>query len=58
MKKCPRCLKYDRDDVRFCCHCNTELFFEHRFKNCENPKKFLLSPTNFYAIIRLLCKKL
>jgi len=31
MKKCPRCLKYDDDSVRFCKKCNTELFFEDRF---------------------------
>ena len=32
MKKCPRCMKKDHDDVRFCRHCHTELFFEHRFE--------------------------
>ena len=31
MKKCPKCLKYDADDVRFCKHCGTELFFPKRF---------------------------
>jgi len=31
MKKCPSCLKYDNETVRFCKHCGTELFFENRF---------------------------
>ena len=39
MKKCPRCLKTDDDDVRFCKHCNTELFFVERFpaSTTKNP---------------------
>jgi len=31
MKKCPRCLKYEDESIRFCKHCGTELFFENRF---------------------------
>jgi hypothetical protein len=37
MKRCPRCMKYDREDIRFCKHCNTELFFVERFE--ELPPK-------------------
>ncbi|MCL2109072.1 MAG: methyltransferase domain-containing protein [Oscillospiraceae bacterium] len=36
MKKCPRCLKYDSDNIRFCRHCNTELFFLNRFENSSS----------------------
>ena len=35
MKKCPRCLKLDDDEVRFCKACGTELFFEYRFPENE-----------------------
>ncbi|MCL2019811.1 MAG: hypothetical protein FWG70_08640 [Oscillospiraceae bacterium] len=40
MKKCPRCLKYDHDDIRFCRYCNTELFFPERFsQNADTEKR-------------------
>ena len=32
MKKCPKCLKYDDESVRFCKSCGTEIFFEERFE--------------------------
>lgn len=37
MKKCPACLKRDSDSTRFCRHCGTELFFEHRFEAKSKP---------------------
>ena len=39
MKKCPRCLSYDDESVRFCKKCNTELFFEYRFPAGGKSKK-------------------
>ena len=35
MKRCPRCMKYDRDEIRFCKHCSTELFFPERFEETQ-----------------------
>ena len=36
MKKCPRCLILDNDEIRFCKKCGTELFYASRFP--ENRK--------------------
>ena len=44
MKKCPRCMRHDSNDTRFCKHCGTELFFLERFEvdekaSAEKPLK-------------------
>ena len=49
MKKCPRCMKYDSDNIRFCRHCNTELFFEERFECSEKAKKTEKGLNSFIA---------
>ena len=51
MKKCPRCMKKDNDDVRFCRHCHTELFFEHRFVAKQDARTQLIYGTTNKAKI-------
>jgi ubiquinone/menaquinone biosynthesis C-methylase UbiE len=36
-------MKYDSDNIRFCKHCNTELFFEERFEHPQKAEKGLNS---------------
>ena len=60
MKKCPRCMKSEEDDLtRFCKYCNTELFFLDRFpKNdstgIKNRKKVSLKPVKIIVDIAML----
>jgi len=59
MKKCPRCLKYDDESIRFCKHCRTELFFEDRFivKQDKTRKMKNKGPTGDDPGMKLQIKK-
>ena len=60
MKKCPRCMITEENDLtRFCKHCNTELFFLDRFPDKDsasekNIKKVNMKPIKIIVDIAML----
>ena len=57
MKKCPRCMKTEEDDLtRFCKHCGTELFFLNRFPAKESTvsRKVNMKPVKIIVDILML----
>ena len=57
MKKCPRCMKTEKDDLtRFCKHCGTELFFLNRFpaKESTTNRKANMNPVKIIVDILML----
>jgi len=60
MKKCPRCIKTEENDLtRFCKYCNTELFFLDRLPSKDsigsnNAKKVNIKPVKIIVDIAML----